>query len=123
MARDRNTFNRWFIGAVAVGCLLAAGALAVVQPDEPFWWGGLLRAGVVCVALWACLPTRTRAAAWADFKPLPTALLLGAASLAVLRPKVGLPLLLLVVFVRWLSSLRRPRASSESRRAPRGLFD
>ncbi|HEX6987402.1 MAG TPA: hypothetical protein VF170_18635, partial [Planctomycetaceae bacterium] len=83
---------------------------------------GFLRAGVVLAALWACLPTKDRPAAWADLKPLPAAILLGALVLAVIRPKVGLPVLLVVLAVRWVASLRRPKVVPRSRREREGLF-
>ena len=121
MKPESASFQRWFVGGAAVACFFTAAVLGVADPDEPFWWGGFLRAGIVCVALWACLPTRSRPAAWADFKPWPTALLVAAVLLAIIRPKVGLPLLFVALFVRWLSNLRRP--TPRRTRDPQRLFD
>lgn len=101
------TLNRWFVGLLAVLCFVASGVLALTSPSEVFWWGGFLRAGIVLVALWTCLPTRDRPAAWADFNPLTAAILFGVTLLAVIRPKVGLPALAIVLLVRYVFSKRR----------------
>lgn len=94
------TFNRWFIGVLAAACFVAAGWIATAAPEEQFWWGGFLRGGVVLVAFWFCLPTKTRPAAWASFSPLSATLFAAAVLLTILRPKVGLLLLLALIAAR-----------------------
>jgi hypothetical protein len=101
------TFNRWFVGILAVGCFVAAAWIWVAAPEEQywrFWWGGCLRGGVVLAALWACLPTKTRPAAWASFSPLSATLFAAAVLLTILRPKIGLLLLLAVIAARVMFS-------------------
>lgn len=100
MDRQRITLNRWLVGLSAVACLLAAGIVAWSAPHEQFWWGGFLRGSVVLAALWFCLPTRNRPAAWADFSPLSAALFAAAVLLTILKPKIGLLLLLGVLAAR-----------------------
>ncbi len=41
------TLNRWLIGVATIGCFVASAIVAILAPSELFWWGGLLRAGVV----------------------------------------------------------------------------
>lgn len=101
------TLNRWFVGLMAVACFVASGVVMITSPGEVFWWGGLLRAGIVLVALWSCLPTPDRPAAWADFKPLTAAIVLGVTLLAVIRPKIGLPALAVVLLIRYAFAPRR----------------
>lgn len=110
------TFNRWLVGALAIGCFVAAGYMWANAPDPSndagiwrFWWGGFLRGGVVLVAFWFCLPTKTRPAAWASFNPLSATFFVVAILLTILRPKVGLPLLLLFLAVRTVVGLFRHR--------------
>lgn len=97
------TFNRWFVGILAAACFVAAAWIWLAAPQEQywrFWWGGFLRGGVVLVALWFCLPTKSRPAAWANFSPLSATLFAAAVLLTILRPKVGLILLLAVIAAR-----------------------
>lgn len=101
------TLNRWFVGLLAIVSFIASGVLAITSPSEVFWWGGFLRAGIVLVALWTCLPTRDRPAAWANFNPLTAAILVGVTLLAVIRPKIGLPALAIVLLVRYVFTPRR----------------
>ena len=103
------TLNRWFVAIAAAGCFVAAAIVAVRAPSEQLWWGGLLRAGVVLVALWLCLPTPSRPAAWADLKPTTAAILFGSLALAVIRPKLGLPLVALVLLLKYVFTPRRPK--------------
>jgi hypothetical protein len=103
------TLNRWLVGIATAGCLVASVIVAVAAPLELFWWGGLLRAGIVLGALWVCLPTKDRPAAWADFSPWTAALLGGVLLLAILRPRVGIPAIVVLLFLRYLFTSRRKR--------------
>ena len=107
MNLNRETFNRIFVATAAAACFLAAGTIAFRTPDEPFWWGGFLRAGVVLTVLWFCLPARGRRAAWSGLRPLPTAMLLLGLVLTVVRPKLGIPLLVAVSAFHKLTSFFR----------------
>jgi hypothetical protein len=122
MVSRKVTLNRWLVGTAAVGCFIASASIALAAPRETFWWGGLLRAGIVLVALWFCLPTRNRPAAWADVSPLGAAILLGTLLIAIVRPRVGLPLLIVVLFVQWLFSLRHKPPVKRRPRHPAELF-
>ena len=105
------TFNRWLVGGLAVACFVAAAVMWASSPVATgdaalwrFWWGGFLRGGVVLAAFWFCLPTKSRPAAWADFSPLSATLVTAALLLAILRPKIGLILLLAILAARALMS-------------------
>jgi hypothetical protein len=115
MTPGRATFNKWFVGVMAGACFATSAAIAFSSPDDQFWWGGFLRAGVVLVALWFCLPSRDRPAAWEGVRLFPTLILIGAVILTVIRPKVGLPVLLLVLAVRAVSNLFRTRRTARNR--------
>jgi hypothetical protein len=103
------TLNRWLVGIATIGCFAASVIVAIAAPSEQFWWGGLLRAGVVLGALWACPPTKTRPAAWADFSPWAAALFGGTLLLAILRPRVGIPAVVVLLVLRYLFTPRRRR--------------
>jgi hypothetical protein len=109
MDRHRDTFNQWFVAAAAAACFIAAIVIAFRAPDEQFWWGGLMRAGVVLTILWFCLPSRGRRAAWAGIRPLTLTILIGVGLLALLRPKIGVPLLVAAITVYKLTGFFRPR--------------
>jgi len=94
------TLNRWLVAILAAACFVAAGCIAVASPKDQFWWGGFLRGGVVLVALWFCLPTKSKPAAWAGISPLSATLFAAAVLLTILRPRFGLPLLLVLLALR-----------------------
>jgi hypothetical protein len=107
------TLNRWLVGGATIVCFVASAIVAVLSPEDMLWWGGLLRAGVVLAALWMCLPTKDRPAAWADFSPWAAALFGGALLLAILRPRVGLPLVVVLLVLRYVFRPRRkPRRNN-----------
>lgn len=94
------TLNRWFVGLATLACFMAAAITALRHPDEQFWWGSLFRAGIVLGTLWFCLPSRTRPAAWADFSPAAAAMIGGVLILTMIRPRLGLPILGVILFYR-----------------------
>lgn len=101
------TLNRWLVGILTLACLVASLITFLQSPDRPFWWGGFLRAAIVLGTLWICLPTQTQPAAWANFRPMTAALVLGVLLLAVIRPRIGLPILLGILAIRALFTRRR----------------
>ena len=94
---------------MAAVCFAASAIVAFRAPSEQFWWGGMLRAGIVLVALWFCLPSNSRPAAWAGFKPLTAAVLGSALVLAIVRPKFGLPLVGLLLLIHYIFTPKRRR--------------
>lgn len=101
------TLNRWLVGGFTCACLAASILTFIQYPDRPFWWGGFFRAAIVLGTLWFCLPTQTQPAAWANFRPMTAALVLGVLLLAVIRPRIGLPILLGILAIRALFTRRR----------------
>lgn len=94
MENQSVTLNRWFVGLITVACLAGAAYVRIQHPGELFWWGSLFRAAIVLGTLWFCLPTRDRPAAWANFSPTVAALVIGVLLLAMIRPRLGLPILI-----------------------------
>lgn len=94
------TFNRWVVALLTLTCFAAAAYIWNRDPDEIFWWGGFIRAGLVLGVLWFCLPARNRPAAWANFSPGSAALVAGVLMLTIIRPRLGLPLLAIFVLYR-----------------------
>ncbi|MBA3312189.1 MAG: hypothetical protein M3552_03640 [Planctomycetota bacterium] len=110
------TLNRWLVGITAGVCFAASAVVALAAPQEQMWWGGLLRAGVVLAALWTCLPTKNRPAVWADFSPTTAALLIGTLLLAIVRPKIGIPAVVVLLVVRYVFTPRRKRPAKAATR-------
>ncbi|MEM7812798.1 MAG: hypothetical protein AAF532_15080 [Planctomycetota bacterium] len=110
------SYPRWVVGGGAAVSLLAAAGLFVAAPDRPFLWSGALRAGVLLGVFWLALPTKSRPAAWADVKPGPVVIGLATLFLVVRFPKVGVPLAVLLVIVRYVSS-RSPFRRKDGRRS------
>lgn len=94
------TFNRSVVAILTLGCFAAAALIWMRSPDDIFWWGGFIRAGLVLGVLWFCLPTHNRPAAWANFTPASAALVAGVLILTIIRPRLGLPLLGIIVLYR-----------------------
>jgi cobalamin synthase len=72
---DPNAGARRFLAGLIAVLLLTAAALLWVLPGVStnqaalMWRAACGRIGVVMVALWMALPTRTRPAAWANLNP------------------------------------------------------
>ena len=91
--------NRKLVGLISLVCLLtSAGLYLVYGSDESWemWRAGFMRVGLLMGAFWQALPTRDRDAAWARVSPLAFVGALVTLFVAVRRPKVFVPLLVIV---------------------------
>ncbi len=114
MRADSPLFRR-IIGAAAVACLVAAVGLTIVGTESEVWRGGAVRGGLALGALWLALPATGRPAAWEGIRPLTAFIAAAAVLLALVRPKVGLPLCGVLLLIRYVSRPFR-RTSRRSRR-------
>ena len=108
MAETQVPVNRTLVGLLALGCVLAGGGIGYVDSLENVWCGSFVRTGVFLGALWLALPSRGRAAAWANLSPWVVAAALGAVVLFARRPRVALVLTVLIVIA---AVVIRPRQS------------
>ena len=109
MRADSPQFRR-LVGGAAVACFVAAAVMAVAWRGSELWWGGALRAGLGLAVFWLALPAPGRPAAWEGISPLTGVVVVGAVVLALLRPKIGLPLCGLLLVFRYV--FRPPRRRS-----------
>lgn len=100
--------RRQRVGWVAAACLAAATIGFASQGYENAWASAASRVGIVLAALWLCLPTKTRPAAWAAITPVKLAVIVMAALLSY-RLKFFLPLLLAAGIVGWVLRPKRKR--------------
>lgn len=104
--------NRRLTGLLALGCLGAGGLIALLDTAENIWCGSFIRSGLMLGALWLALPTRGRAAAWANVSPWWFVALAGVMVVLVRYPWVLIPVLVgmiaLMVFLPARDS-RKPR--------------
>jgi hypothetical protein len=61
--------NRPLVGVIALVCLVTAAVLWQVPDSNTMWVAGFVRAGLMTGAIWLALPTKNRAAAWANVSP------------------------------------------------------
>lgn len=58
--------NRPLVGVIAVACVVTSVVLEQLPDANEMWVAGFRRAGVMTGAVWLALPTKKRAAAWAN---------------------------------------------------------
>lgn len=91
--------NRPLVGVIALGCLVTAGVLWRMPDSNDMWVAGFMRAGLMTGAVWLALPTKKRAAAWANVSPYTLIGAVGGIVAVAARPRV------LIVFVPMLIAL------------------
>ena len=91
--------NRSLVGVLAIGCFAASLLTWLTWPSDPMWYSGFLRVGVLLVAFWLALPSRGREAAWARVSPWTFVGLILAVIGVGLRPKVVIPLLVVLAII------------------------
>ena len=93
-AEKRVQRNRLLVGVLAIASLLLGYVALANDWMEPIWAAGMIRSGLLLGALWVAMPTRGRAAAWANVSPW--WFVLGAAAMffVMRRPLVLIPLAL-----------------------------
>ncbi|SFI54095.1 hypothetical protein [Planctomicrobium piriforme] len=98
-------WNRILVAVMAVACLVAAFAIALTDSMDNLWCGSFVRAGLLLGALWIGLPTKGRAAAWANVSPY-WILAAGAGIVligrVVKRPQVLIPFIAAFFILTWV---------------------
>jgi hypothetical protein len=97
------------VGWVAIVCLVAAAGGFAVEGFESAWAAAASRVGIVLGALWLCLPTKTRPAAWASLSPGKVAAV-SIAALFMNRIRIFLPFLAVAGFIVWALRPRNKRS-------------
>lgn len=97
------------VGWVAIACLVVATGGFAAEGFESAWAAAASRVGIVLGALWLCLPTRTRPAAWASLSPGKVAAV-GIAAVLMNRIKIFLPFLAVAGLIVWALRPRNKRS-------------
>jgi hypothetical protein len=80
--------NRPLVGVIALGCIVIGGVLWNMPDSNDMWTGGFMRAGLMTGAIWLALPTKNRAAAWANVSPWTLIGVVGGIVAVAARPRV-----------------------------------
>lgn len=116
MSETNIPVNRTLVGILALACFAAALAILAIYGVEGeswyLWLSGFVRVGLLLSAFWLALPTRHREAAWANLTPMTLIGMVLAVAAVALRPKVLIPLLILLAV---LGLILRPRPKQRPR--------
>lgn len=109
--------NRNLVGVLTLLCLGAAVGLWIYAPEESSRFellqAAFVRVGCLLAAFWIALPGGGRAAAWENLSPgALIGILLAIVGVAV-RPKVAVPILIVLVVIGFVL---RPRKKPRGRR-------
>ena len=123
MSQEKYPVNRISVGLVTLFCLAAALAIWWFDPqdnnqDDPQWKmlrAAFVRVGCVMAAFWLALPTRFRKAAWANVSPTAFAGILLALFAAAYRPRIVIPILIVLAIVGFFL---RPREKKRPKSRP-----
>lgn len=114
--------NRSLVGVLALICLTAWIGIWSIWPDSEewkMWQAGFMRVGLVMSAFWLALPGRNRPAAWTNVSPgIFVGLILAVAGIAV-RPRLVIPLLVVVSVIGFFLRPRERGPRMAPRRKPR----
>ena len=81
------------MGVLAIGCLCAGLLIGIFDSwNNNIWCGSFIRSGLLVGAFWVGMPTRGRAAAWANVSPWMTIGVVAAVFFLIRRPQILLPL-------------------------------
>ena len=86
-------------------CVLSGLSVGIFHSWSDLWCGSFIRAGVLLAAIFIGMPTKGRAAAWANVSP--AWILAGAAGLVLLgrvihRPQVLIPIFSVLFVLMWV---------------------
>lgn len=96
------------VGWIALGCLLLAAVGFATSGTDSAWPSAAMRVGVVLGALWLCLPTKSRPAAWSVMSRERLAVIIVTAML-INRLKYALPLLAIAAVLGWVLRPKKRR--------------
>ena len=103
--------NRPLVGVIALLCLITAGVLWQMPDSNDMWVAGFMRAGLMTGAIWLALPTKNRAAAWANVSPWTLNGVIGGIVATAARPRVLLALVPLLISLAIIGKFLRGRPS------------
>ena len=107
MSQEKYPVNRTSVGLVTLICLAAALAIWWFDHqdnnrDDTQWKmlrAAFVKVGCVMAAFWLALPTRFHKAAWANVSPTTFAGILLALFAAAFRPRIVIPILIVLAIV------------------------
>jgi hypothetical protein len=103
--------NRPLVGVIAAGCLVIAGVLWQMPDSNEMWVAGFMRAGLMTGAVWLALPTKNRAAAWANVSPWMLFGAVGGIVAAAARPKALIFFLPILISLAILGKVLKGRGA------------
>ena len=118
MSQGKIAINRTLVGVLALVCLASAVGILMFAPSEDnwnMWQAGFTRVGLVMWAFWIALPSGDREAAWANVTPLTFVGIILAVVCIAYRPKVAIPVLIVLTVIGFLV---RPRAKKRPQNRP-----
>jgi multisubunit Na+/H+ antiporter MnhF subunit len=119
MNPEKYPVNRILVGLVTLLCLGMWLAIWRFAPQDNTQWrllqAAFVRVGCVMAAFWLALPTRSRKAAWANVSPTTFAGMLLALFAAAYRPRIVIPILIVLAIVGFFL---RPREKKRPRSRP-----
>lgn len=102
MSSDSRQVNRALVGVLAIACLIGAFVVYLFDSWENIWCGSFVRVGLLLGAFWLGLPSKGRAAAWADVSPWWIFGFAGAMLFVVRRPRVLIPMIIVIAFLAYV---------------------
>ena len=118
MSQGKIAINRTLVGVLALVCLAAAAGIWRFAPSEDnwkLWQGAFTRVGLLMSAFWIALPSGDREAAWANVTPLTFAGIILAVAGVAARPKIAVPVLIVLTVIGFLV---RPRPKKRPQNRP-----
>ncbi|NQV28444.1 MAG: hypothetical protein HQ518_29170 [Rhodopirellula sp.] len=102
--------NRPLVAVIAFSCFVVAAVLWQMPDANDMWVAGFMRAGLMTGAIWLALPTKKRAAAWANVSPWTLFGVVGGVIAAAARPKVLLAMIPILISLAIVGKLLKGRS-------------
>lgn len=121
----RIRLSRTRVGLITLGCFVCGGLIrfgAAPTEQNDMWVAGFMRAGIVMGALWICLPTSKRPAAWANVSLTTLGGLVLALLLFARNPRMLLNTLPAFAALAALNFFLRPRPGARDQRPDRSSW-
>ncbi len=96
---ERQQINRALVAILGVLCLLIGLGMMLTGHSENIWCGSFIRVGLLTGAFWVALPSKGRAAAWANISPWSVFGIVGGMLFVVRRPQILIPFGILLAFL------------------------
>jgi hypothetical protein len=111
MTQQTIALSRNLVGVLAIVCFGSAAACVVfkLDTDNQIWLAGFIRCGLLLSAFWYAMASKSRAAAWANVSPWTFAGLLLAVFVIPRRPRVFVPLFIVIAIVGYFLRPKKSR--------------